>query len=105
MQVACSGSGRSADQSAALRTLAGSGLGRLTLWVAVVGFVALAGWQLAVGVAARTTRGSSGWAALAQGICKAVLNLVLAWATLRTAEGRRGSRKAQSADIPATLLR
>src|ERR1035437_4346598 len=30
LQVACCGSGRSADQSGALRTLAGSGLGRLT---------------------------------------------------------------------------
>jgi len=56
LQVAGSGSGRSADQSGALRTLAGSSMGRLTLWVAVVGFVALGLWQLAIGLAARGHR-------------------------------------------------
>jgi Domain of Unknown Function (DUF1206) len=36
VQVAWSASGKSADQSGALQTLAGSTLGRLTLWVADV---------------------------------------------------------------------
>jgi len=38
LQVAWSGSGTSADESGALATLATNTLGRLTLWLAVVGF-------------------------------------------------------------------
>lgn len=104
LQVAWSDSGRSADQSGALATLAGSSLGRLTLWVAVVGFVALAAWQLAIGLAARPDRGSSRWPAPVKGIAKAVLYLALGWASFNTAEGRPGNSRAQSAGITATLL-
>jgi hypothetical protein len=104
LQIAWSGSGRSADQSGALRTLAGTGPGRLTLWVAVVGFAALGVWQLAYGLATRPARGSSPWAARAKGVAKAVLYLALAWTCLNTARGRPSSSKAQSADFTATLL-
>ena len=104
LQVAWSGSGRSADQSGALRTLAGTAPGRLTLWVAVVGFAALGLWQLAYGLATRPARGSSAWAARTKAIAKAVLYLGLAWTCLRTANGRPSSSKAQSADFTATLL-
>jgi hypothetical protein len=79
-------------------------MGRLTLWVAVVGFVALGLWQLAIGLAARPARGSSRWLAPAKGMAKAVLYLALGWATFAAAEGRPGNSKAQSAGITATLL-
>ena len=104
LQVAWSGSGKSADQSGALRTLAGTGPGRLTLWVAVVGFVALGLWQLAYGLATRPAGDSSPWAARAKGVAKAVLYLALAWTCFSTARGQPSSSKAQSADFTATLL-
>ena len=48
LQAAWSTSGgTSADQSGALQALAGNAAGRLTLWVAVVGLLALGWWQFA----------------------------------------------------------
>ena len=104
LQVASSASGTSADQSGALQTLAGNSVGRLTLWLAVVGFLALGLWQLAYGLAARPGPGSSPWAVRAKGISKAVLYLALAWTSFSTAKGHPSSSKAQSADFTATLL-
>ena len=46
LQIAWSGgSGRSADSSGALKTLAGEPFGKVLLWLIVVGLVALALWQ------------------------------------------------------------
>jgi Domain of Unknown Function (DUF1206) len=104
LQVAWSASAKSADQSGALQTLAGSSLGRLTLWVAVLGFLALGFWQLASAVAVRTDQQSSQWALKAKGISKAVLYLALAWTSLSFANGQPTSSKAQSADFTATML-
>ena len=104
VQVAWSGSGKSADQSGALQTLAGSSLGRLTLWVAVVGFLALGLWQLASGLATRPARGSSPWADRGKSISKAIAYLALAWTCFSFAKGNPSSSKAQSADFTATLL-
>ena len=104
LQVAWSASGKSADQSGALQTLAGSSLGRLTLWVAVLGFLALGLWQFANALAVRTGGESSQWAARAKGIAKAVVYLALAWTSFSFAKGQPSSSKAQSADFTATLL-
>ncbi len=104
LQVAWFASGKSADQSGALQTLAGSTLGWLTLWVAVLGFLALGLWQLANALAARSTVNSSPWAVRAKGISKAVLYLVLAWTSFSTAKGHPVSSKTQSSDFTATLL-
>ena len=104
LQVAWSSSGRSADQSVALQALTGNELGRLTLWVAVVGFLALGSWQLANTVASRPPRGSSTTSFRTKGIAKTILYLALAWASLSTARGHPGSSTAQSADFTATLL-
>ena len=104
LQVAWSASGKSADQSGALQALAGNSVGRLTLWVAVVGFFALGLWQVANTLASRRSLGSSPWPARAKGISKAVLYLALAWASFNTAKGDPSSSKAQSADFTATLL-
>jgi type IV secretory pathway VirB2 component (pilin) len=103
LQVAWTASGKSADQSGALQTLAGSSPGRLTLWVAVLGFLALGLWQLASALAVRTGGQSSRWAIKAKGIAKAVVYLVLAWTSFSFAQGQPSSSKAQSADFTATL--
>jgi hypothetical protein len=104
LQLAWFESGRSADQSGALQALAGSSLGWWTLWVAVVGFVALGVWQLAYGLAARPAKDSTQWAVRAKGISKAVLYLALAWTSLSAAKGQPSNSKAQSTDFTATLL-
>jgi Domain of Unknown Function (DUF1206) len=104
LQVAWSGSGTSADQSGALQTLAGNSLGRLTLWVAVLGFLALGLWQLANGLATRSAAGSSQWAVRGKSISKAIVYLALAWTCFSFAKGKPSSSKAQSADFTATLL-
>jgi hypothetical protein len=104
LQIAWMASGRSADQSGALQTLAGSSLGRLTLWVAVLGFLALGLWQLANALAVRNGSESSTWAVKAKGMAKAVVYLVLAWTSFSFAKGQPSSSKAQSADFTATML-
>jgi hypothetical protein len=105
LQVAWSASGgKSADQSGALQALAGNAAGRLTLWVAVVGFLALGLWQLANALASHPSPGSSQWPARAKGFSKAVIYLALAWASLSTVKGHPTSSKAQSADFTANLL-
>ena len=104
LQVAWGGSGKSADQSGALQTLARTSPGRLALWVAVLGFLALGSWQLASALAVRTRGETSQWADKAKGIAKAVLYLALAWTCLSFAKGDPKSSKAQSADFTATLL-
>ena len=104
MQVAWSASDKSADQSGALQTLAGSVFGQVTLWVAVAGFLALGLWQLANGLAARPTAGTSPWAVRAKSLSKGVVYLVLAWTCFSFAKGQPSSSKAQSADFTATML-
>ena len=104
LQVAWSASGKSADQSGALQTLAGNGLGRLTLWVAVLGFLALGLFELVKAVAVRPAPGASPWADRAKSISKGALYLVLAWTSFGFAKGQPSSSKAQSADFTATLL-
>ena len=56
-------SGKNADQSGALASLAGNGAGKAALWVGVVGFLGLAIWQLAEAVVGAPGRrqGRLGW--------------------------------------------
>ena len=70
--------GESADQSGALQSLASSSPGRLAVWVALLGFLALGLWQLASAAAVRTRGKSSQRADKVTGICKAVVYLALA---------------------------
>ena len=104
LQVAWFGSGRSADQSGALQAVAGSGPGRVTLWVAVLGFLALGLWQLAGIVSVRQMGESSPWVVRAKGLAKAVVYLALAWTCFSFAKGQPSSSKAQSADFTAAAL-
>jgi hypothetical protein len=104
LQVAWSGSARSADQSGALQALAGNSLGQLTLWLAVGGFLALGLLQIANGISAPAAAGSSAWTDRAKAISKGVVYLALAWTCLSFAKGRPSSSRSQSADFTATLL-
>ncbi len=104
LQVAWSGSGRSADQSGALQTLAGNPVGRVLLWLAVVGFAALAIWQLASVSTTSSRQEKSVWSERAKAVGKAVVYLALAWTSLSFARGGSRSSKRQSSDFTASLL-
>lgn len=88
-----------ADQSGALGTLASNGLGRVLLWVAVVGFAGLALWQVADALAGSRETGDRVKAA-----SKAVVYAVLAGTALTFARGRSSSSSQQTSDFTATLL-
>jgi len=104
LQIAWSASGTSADQSGALQSLAGNGLGRLTLWLAVLGFLSLGLWQLANTLTSKPAKDASTWAFRVKGGAKVVLYLALAWTSFSVARGRPGSSKEQSTDFTASLL-
>ena len=104
LQVAWFSSGQSADESGALQTLAGSSLGRVSLWLAVLGFLGLAVWQLVGTLAVRTGDKSSQLADKAKGLAKTVLYVVLALASFSFAKGQAVSSKEHSVDFTATLL-
>lgn len=99
LQVAFGGSGgKQADQSGALATLAGNGLGRALLWLAVAGFLGLALWQLTeavVGPGAADRLKAGG---------KLVVYLALAWSAFSFARGSSKNSRSQSVDFTATLL-
>jgi hypothetical protein len=104
LQVAWSSSGKSADQSGALASLAGNGLGRVTLWVAVVGFCGLALWQVVEAIGGYFGKGMDAWSGRGKAAAKAVVYLVLAWTTLGFARGKQSSSREQSVDFTARML-
>jgi hypothetical protein len=103
LQVAFGSSSKDADQSGALSTLAGNGAGKALLWVGVVGFAALALWQLSEAVLSRG-RGSDRAKAAAKAAGKAVVYAALAVTTLQFARGGGSSSSSQSQDFTASLL-
>ena len=88
-----------ADQSGALQTLAGTALGRLLLWVAVVGFLGLGLWQLVELVA----RGEA--SDRLKSAAKAVLYLVLSATSFAWARGTGKTSSSQSVDVTASLMK
>ena len=103
LQVAFgSGGGRSADQSGALSSLASNGLGKALLWVAVVGFLGLAVWQLTEAVVGGP--GSSEASDRAKAAGKAVVYAFLAWTSFTFARGGSSSSRSQTVDFTASLL-
>jgi hypothetical protein len=100
LQVAWGGGGGSADQSGAMQTLAGNGIGRVLLWIAVVGFVGLGLWQVTEVIVGRGETSDRLKAA-----AKAVVYLFLAFSFLTYARGSSGSSSSQqSVDFTASLL-
>lgn len=96
---------QSADQSGALQTLAGNGLGKLTLWVAVVGFLGLALWQVTEAVGGYHGTGTRKWGERVKALSKAVVYAVLGWTSLAFARGQvTKSGKQQTVDFTASLM-
>lgn len=105
LQVAWSATSRAADQSGALQTLAGNGLGKVALWIAVGGFLGLALWQVTEAVGGYHGMGTRKWGERAKALAKAVVYLVLSWTSLQFAQGQvTKSGKQQTMDFTAQLM-
>lgn len=104
LQVAFGGGGKNADQSGALGSLAGNGLGKALLWVGVVGFLGLALWQLADAVVGHPGSDQDAWGGRAKAVGKAVVYLALAWSAFRFATGRSTNSRSQTVDFTSKLL-
>jgi len=103
LRLALGDSSESADQSGALSQVAEEPFGRVVLWVAVVAFLALAGWQAAkaahVGRAGRSSGGDRAKAVGRAGVYLALALTSFAWAT-----GAGSSSSDQSKDMTADLM-
>ncbi|MGL5818984.1 MAG: DUF1206 domain-containing protein [Phycicoccus sp.] len=93
------GGGGSADKSGALGAMASSGVGPALLWVAVVGFGALALWQCAEAV---LTHDDATHRAKAVG--KAVVYGFFAWSAWKYTAGSGGSDEQQTDDVTRTVM-
>ena len=100
IQLAWGGAGGSADQSGALQTLASTALGRMLLWVAVVGFLALAVWQATEAVVGKPKLRDR-----AKAVATGILYLFLSFSCLNWARGPGGSSSTQqSVDFTTSLM-
>ena len=91
-QVAFRGSGRTGDQSGALRSLAGHGVGKVLLVLIAVGLVGMGLWQAFVAVIGES--GPRDRTALAERVLsavRAVLYVSLAWTAVRILRGANAS--------------
>ena len=98
LQVAWSNSGKSADQSGALASLAGNGLGpgRACGWPCSASS-GLALWQVAEAIGGYFGEGMDAWAGRGKAMAKAVVYLVLGWTTLSFARGKHVQQQAADA--------
>ena len=100
LQVAWGGGGGSADQSGAMQTLSGNDIGRVLLWIAVLGFLGLGLWQVTEVIVGRGETSDRLKAA-----AKAVVYLFLAFSFFTYARGSSGSSSSQqSVDFTASLM-
>jgi hypothetical protein len=100
LQVAWGGSGGSADQSGAMQTLAGNDIGKVLLWIAVVGFLGLGLWQVTEVIVGRGKTSDRVKAA-----AKAVVYLFLTFSFFTYARGgSTSSSSQQSVDFTESLM-
>jgi hypothetical protein len=100
IQLAWFGGDQSADQSGALQQLASTPVGRIVLWLAVVGFLGLGLWQLT-----ELILGRGGGSGRAKAAGKGVVYLVLAFTSFTWARTEGGkSSSEQSVDFTASLI-
>ena len=105
LQVAFGGGSKDADQNGALASLAGNSLGKVALWISVVGFVGLALWQVADAIVGHPGDDKEAWGGRAKAAGKTVVYLALAWSAFGFARGKSGgSSSKQSVDFTASLL-
>jgi len=93
------GSG-SADKSGALATVAGGTTGPFLLWLAVLGFVLLAVWEVTEAVLGR--HGELPQRAKAAG--KAVMYAFFAWSAFKVTQGSGGSDEKQADSLTGSLM-
>ncbi|MGV9824661.1 MULTISPECIES: DUF1206 domain-containing protein [unclassified Gordonia (in: high G+C Gram-positive bacteria)] len=100
----------SADQSGALSIFASSTGGRLTLWLAVVAFVAMALWRVAEVIVGphpanpKPGDDDGGWLDRAKAGSLAVVYLAFAWSAAQFALGQGKSSGQQNAGVSAHLM-
>ena len=104
LQVAFGGSGKNADQSGALASLAGNPAGKAALWIGVIGFAGLALWQLTDALVGHPGDDKDAWGGRAKAAGKGVVYLALAWSALNFARGKSSNSRSQSVDFTAKLL-
>ena len=105
LQLAWGGGSKKADQSGALATLAGNGLGRAVLWLGVLGFAGLALWQLTEALLTRRGEGKDLVFDKVKSVSKTVVYAALAVTTAQFARGGGSSSTSQSQDFTASLLK
>ncbi len=98
------GSGKDADQSGALQSLAGNGAGKLALWVGVLGFLGLGLWQLADAAFGHPGSDKEAWGGRVKAFSKAVVYLVLGWTTFNFARGKSSDSESQTVDFTSSLM-
>ncbi|WP_426592361.1 DUF1206 domain-containing protein [Cellulomonas sp. McL0617] len=99
VQVAWNGSTTTADQSGALATLASHPFGKAALWVVALGFAGLTVWQVTEAFGSGAGAGDRVKAA-----AKAILYAVLAWSSVKFAQGGSSSSSSQSKDFTKNLM-
>jgi hypothetical protein len=105
LQVALGGSsGKNADQSGALASLAGNGAGKAALWVGVVGFLGLALWQVTDALVGHPGDDKDAWGGRAKAGGKAIVYLALGWSAFQFARGKTSNGRSQSVDFTSKLL-
>lgn len=109
-QLAFTGAGGNADQSGALATLAGQTGGKIVLWVAAVGLVALGLWRIAEAVMGAKPKERSGqrgdnpaWKR-GKSLALAVVNFAIALSAARFAMGSGQSSSQQNSGMSAQLM-
>jgi Domain of Unknown Function (DUF1206) len=105
LQVAFQGSSQESDQSGALQSLAGNGLGKTLLVLIVIGMIAMAIWQAfeaAIGESGEQTTGAKAERALS-GV-RAILYLYLAWTAIKVLQGANSSMGDNSQSKTSTLM-
>jgi hypothetical protein len=104
--VAFGDSGQQADRSGALRTVAGTPLGKAVLWILVVGFIGLALWRLSEAAYGSPSRGGQKAGTRIKALGRAIIYGFIAYGTLKYALGAGApqSTNQQSVDLTASAM-
>jgi hypothetical protein len=106
LQIAFGKSGQQADRSGAMQALGRTPVGAVALWALVIGFFAMALWQLSEAIFGPPSAGRKVTTRL-RALARAVVYGILGYAVFKYAIGEGGQQSSdkQSVDLTATLLR